>query len=253
MERTAVLARLTWQQATLQAVRPETPTARTLTLAVPGWVGHQPGQHLDLRLTAAGGYTAQRAYSIGSAPTNDTVELTVELTPGGEVSPFLAQMAHPGVCMEVRGPLGGWFAWSPSETSPVQLIGGGSGVVPLMSMLRTHRTVGHQTPMRMLYSVRSPDALLFARELTAGHRAGAADQTTVVYSRHAPPGDARRPGRIDSTDVATHVLAVEDRPLCFVCGPTPFVEGVIGLLLRVGHDPQQIRAERFGAGRTSSP
>jgi len=159
-------------------------------------------------------------------------------------------MAHPGVRVEVRGPLGGWFVWSPNEAGPVQLIGGGSGVVPLMSMLRTHRAIGHRAPMRLLYSVRSPDALLFAGELTAGDRVGAADQVTVVYSRQAPSGDLRGPGRVDAADVATHVLAAEDRPMCFVCGPTPFVEAVNELLGRAGHDLHQIRAERFGTGRT---
>ena len=251
MARTAVLGRLTWQSATLEGVRRETATARTLTLAVRGWQGHKPGQHVDVRLTAAGGYTAQRAYSIASAPTADTLELTVEATPGGEVSPFLAQMAEPGVALEVRGPLGGWFVWSPTEQQPVQLIGGGSGVVPLMSMLRTHRAVRHPSTMWLLYSARFPEAVLFSHELAAaGDPADGADRATLVYSRRSPAGEDRQPHRIDARDVAAHVLAPEDAPRCYVCGPTPFVEAVIALLLLAGHDPELIRAERFGAGRT---
>jgi ferredoxin-NADP reductase len=248
---TALLERLTWRRSTLEAVRPETATARTLRLTAPGWQGHRPGQHVDVRLTAANGYTAQRAYSIGSPPSPDTLELTVEATPGGEVSPFLARVAKPGVQLEIRGPLGGWFVWSPAQQEPVQLIGGGSGVVPLMSMLRTHRAGRHTAPMRLLYSVRSPGALLYAPELVEYDGRGAADQATVVYSREAPAGDPRSPRRLEGADLAAHALAAAQDPQCYVCGPTPFVEAVIGLLLHAGHAPERIRAERFGAGRTA--
>lgn len=247
MARAAVLARLTWRRARLEAVHPETATARTLALTVPGWTGHTPGQHVDVRVTAPDGYAAIRAYSIGSAPATGTLSLTVEATEHGEVSPYLADIAQPGVELEVRGPLGRWFVWSPATegAEPVQLIGGGSGVVPLMSMLRTHRTVASPTPMRLLCSVRSPAALLYAAELE--EHGGA---VTVVYTRDAPAGHPRPPRRVDAADLSRHVLPAEVRPQCYVCGPTPFVEAVIQILLEQGHPSDRIRAERFGSGRS---
>ena len=214
-------------------------------LTVPGWTGHVPGQHVDVRVTAPDGYSAIRAYSIASVPTDGAVTLTVERTDRGEVSPFLVEIARPGVDLEVRGPLGRWFVWSPTSTEPVQLIGGGSGVVPLMSMLRTHRSVASGTPMRLLCSVRSPDALLYASEL-----AELRDSVAVVYTRQAPAGDRRAPARLGSADLMDHVIPPAERPQCYVCGPTPFVETVVELLLEHGHPTDRIRAERFGSGRS---
>ncbi len=254
MARTATLGRLTWRRATLTAIHRETDTARTLALSIPDWPGHQPGQHLELRLTSRDGYSAQRPYSIASAPGGSTVTLTVETTPGGEVSPFLTRMAHSGTLVEVRGPLGGWFVWTPEVTRPVQLVGGGSGVVPLMSMLRTHRSISHPCPMRLLYSVRDPAALLYPSELGEASRApaGAAPDdsgVTVLYSRRAPSDDPRGAGRIVGHDLAAHALPAATNPLCFVCGPTSFVETAIDLLQAAGHAADAIRAERFGQGR----
>lgn len=212
-------------------------------MAVPGWPGHQAGQHVDVRLTAPGGYTAVRPYSIGSAPASETFDLTIEDTPGGEVSPFLTQQARPGVTVDIRGPLGRWFVWRPELEEPVQLVAGGSGLVPLMSMLRTHLKVGHSSPMRLLYSVRTPSSALYAPELST-------PDVDIVYTREAPAGHPRGPGRMRDEDVAVATIPAQQRPICFVCGPTLFVETVIALLVGQGHDPQLIRAERFGAGRS---
>lgn len=245
MARAAVLARLTWRPATLARVRRETDMANTLTWEVAGWTGHVPGQHVDLRLTAPDGYTAVRPYSIASLPAERTLDLTVATTSGGEVSPYLVQMAQPGVVVEVRGPLGEWFVWRPGQMEPVQLIAGGTGLVPLMSMLRTHRAHRCSSEMRLLYSTRAPDSLLYAEELAPQRP----DEVTVVYTRTGRSPDTRTAHRLDAMDVATHAIPAAQQPLCYVCGPTDFVEAAIGLLLQAGHDPRRIRAERFGAGR----
>ena len=248
MATAAILERLTWRPATLESVRHETSTARALTFIVPGWSGHTAGQHVDLRLTAPDGYMAMRPYSIGSAPSAEAIKLTVELHPGGEVSSFLTQVASPGMKVEVRGPLGGWFAWSPALSEPVQLVAGGSGVVPLVSMLRAHRAVRHPSPMRLLYSLRTPDSTLYARELSAWRPQP--QQVNILYSRRAPAGNGRPPGRLNAADLRRYAIPADQQPLCYVCGPTPFVETAIGLLLDHGHEPSQIRAERFGVERT---
>jgi ferredoxin-NADP reductase len=226
-------------------VREETATVRTLTWAVAGWAGHVPGQHVDLRVTAPDGYTASRPYSIASSPATESLELTIAATEGGEVSPYLVHTARPGVGVELRGPLGEWFVWRPHQVEPVQLIAGGTGLAPLMSMLRTHRSQQNGSEMRLLYSTRAPDSLLYAAELSAS---GANEEVTVVYTRTGHPMDVRTPHRLDASDVATQVLPATQAPLCYVCGPTDFVEAVIGLLLHEGHDPRRIRAERFGSG-----
>ena len=249
MARAAVLGRLTWRSATLQSTRAETETARTLTWHVPGWAGHLPGQHVDLRLTAPDGYTAQRPYSIGSAPAEDTFDLTVEAASGGEVSPFLVEDARPGVSVEFRGPLGGWFVWRPEQPDPVQLIAGGSGLVPVMSMLRTHRPGHRNSEMRLLYSTRTPASMLYADELTE-QPARAGETLDVVYTRGRPASHPRPPRRLDATDLARYVIPASRDPLCYVCGPTPFVEAVTAELLGQGHDKDRVRAERFGAGGT---
>ena len=173
MARAAVLGRLTWRVAVVEALREETSTARTLVLRVAGWPGHQAGQHVDVRLTAPDGYTAVRSYSIASAPDLDLVELTVELVVDGEVSPYLCREVSVGDRFEVRGPVGGWFVWRPEQHEPLQLLAGGSGIAPLMSMLRVRGDDGSRAPARLLYSVRTPQAVYYAEELRRRERSSA--------------------------------------------------------------------------------
>ena len=208
---------------------------------MPGWPGHLAGQHIDVRLTAEDGYTAQRSYSLSAASDGEFVEITVQLVRDGEVSPYLVGEMQVGDAVDVLGPLGGWFVWRPEQAEPAQLIGGGAGVAPLMAMWRTHTKVSSGAPMRLLYSARTPQDTYFTAELR-GHNGVA-----VLYSREALPDDPRQPHRIDAADLAGHTLAATRQPTCYVCGPTPFVEAVIGLLIDAHHDPSRIRAERFGA------
>jgi ferredoxin-NADP reductase len=237
-------ARISWQVATVTDVRRETATARTLVLDVPEWPGHLPGQHLDVRLTAPDGYRASRSYSIASAWTDRTIELTVEQVPGGEVSPYLVEVLKVGDPLEIRGPVGGWFVWKPDQTGPVQLIGGGSGIVPLMAMLRAHAAAASTTPVRLLYSVRRPTSVIYVDGLK---QVATSDDVEVrfVYTREAPAGEPRV-GRIDADLVERLAFRPEDEPTTYVCGPTPFVETVADLLVAAGHDPARVRTERFG-------
>ena len=195
MARAAVLGRLTWQVGTVADVREETATARTITVDVPGWAGHTAGQHVDVRLTAADGYSTQRSYSVASAPGPGRLELTVQRLEDGEVSPYLTDVLKPGFPLELRGPIGGWFAWDPAVTGPVLLVGGGSGVVPLMSMIRARAAVGSRAPFRLVYSVRSPETGLYTAELARRGQAGDGLEVTYVYTRSAPPGAQARVGR----------------------------------------------------------
>ena len=241
------MARLTWQHATVVGIHQETTTARTLTLDVDGWLGHRPGQHVDVRLTADDGYTAVRPYSVATPRDGTLIDLTVELTEGGEVSSYLVADAALGTEMEVRGPLGGWFVWDPGDSAPVQLIGGGVGVAPLMAMLREHDRQVERHPMRLIYVTRDPGRLLYAKELV--QRAEAVDPTstiTIVYTRHAPDSSARPPGRLTASDITVYGLPALSRTRCYVCGPTAFVEASIGLLEAAGFSGTDIRAERFG-------
>ncbi len=242
MERTAIRRRLSWQVATVTEVRRETATARTIVLDVPDWPGHLAGQHLDVRLTAPDGYRASRSYSIASAWTGTTIELTVESVPDGEVSPYLVDVVKPGDPLELRGPVGGWFVWKPEQEGPVQLIGGGSGVVPLRAMLQAHTS--STTPVRLLYSVRRPTSVIYVDDLK---ELAAADDVhiSLVYTREAPAGETRV-GRIDADVIDRLAFAPADEPTTYVCGPTPFVETVADLLVAAGHDPARIRTERFG-------
>ncbi|MGW6275991.1 ferredoxin reductase [Kribbella sp. NPDC055071] len=244
MERTAIRRRLSWQVATVSDVRRETETARTLTLDVPDWPGHLAGQHLDVRLTAPDGYRASRSYSIASAWTGATIELTVEQVPDGEVSPYLVDVIKVGDPLEIRGPVGGWFVWKPEQEGPVQLIGGGSGVVPLRAMLRAHSAAVSTTPVRLLYSVRRPESVIYVSDLK---ELAASDDVDVrlVYTREAPAGEPRV-GRIDAEVIEQHALPPDQLPTTYVCGPTPFVETVADLLVAAGHDPARVRTERFG-------
>ena len=242
--RLAVPATLTWRVATVAALRDETATARTLGLDVPGWPGHLAGQHVDVRLTAADGYTAVRSYSIASDAAGDRIEITVERIRDGEVSPYLAQAAAVGIPLEVRGPIGGWFTWRPDQSEPVQLVAGGSGVVPLMAMVRAHAAAGSATPIRLLYSPRRPDTVIYRDELA--RRAGAGRPVDFAYTRVTPPGWARPPGRVDAALLAATTFAPDVAPTCYVCGPTAFVETIADLLLATGHDAARVRTERFG-------
>ena len=245
--------RPTWFPARLVGLRSETATARTLTFEVPGWPGHLAGQHVDVRLTAADGYSAQRAYSISAPTDGDLVSITVQEVGTGEVSPYLEETMELGDQLEIRGPIGGWFVWSPSTEAPVEqpvlLVAGGSGVVPLMAMIRERARSGSRAPFRLVYSVRSPSEVLYAAELA--QRAADDDglRVELVHTRSGPPDGSRAVGRITSADLATPPDAGwpdNPPPRAYVCGPTAFVEHSIRLLLDIGYSNSSIRAERFG-------
>ena len=194
-----------------------------------------------MRLTAADGYRAQRSYSL-AAPTNgDRVELTVQRLPDGEVSSYLTDVISIGDPVELRGPIGGWFVWRPTDTQPVLLVAGGSGIVPLMAMLRARRAAGSRVPFRLLYSVRAPAEVYYAGEF----RQPGVD-VTFVYTRAVPEGWPHPPRRLTVADVNSHGWPADFAPDCFVCGPTGFVEAVADMLVALGHDPQRVRTERFG-------
>ncbi|MFG2747126.1 ferredoxin reductase [Streptomyces chartreusis] len=235
--------RLRWRTARLTRRRDESSLARTLVFDVPGWPGHQAGQHVDVRLTAEDGYSTQRSYSVASAPDGERVELTVQQADGGEVSPYLTDELAVGDLVELRGPVGGWFVWKPEQKEPVFLLAGGSGLVPLMAMIRMRRAVGSRTPFRLLYSVRSPETQLFTSELRRGDPGL---DTTYVYTRSTPLEWPRPAGRIDASDVSGRGWPPDFEPTCYVCGSTGFVETAAGLLVALGHHPGRIRTERFG-------
>lgn len=230
----------------MTGVREETPTARTIALDVPGWPGHDAGQHVDVRLTSADGYTAVRTYSIANPPETNRVELTVEPIASGEVSPYLTQVASAGDQVELRGPIGGWFVWKPEQTEPVQLVAGGSGLVPLMAMIRSHAQAASRAPFRLLCSARSPETVLYARELSERAAKMEALAVTYAYTRSIPPGWSRPPRRVDAALIAASAWSAERKPTCYVCGPTGFVESVAVLLTSAGHETSRIRTERFG-------
>jgi ferredoxin-NADP reductase len=238
---------LEWRVVTVRSVRPETPGAHTVVLDVPDWPGHLAGQHVDVRLTAEDGYQAQRSYSIASAPEDPGLELTVERIDDGEVSPYLVDEMAPGDMCELRGPIGGWFVWDADDGGPLLLVGGGSGVVPLMSMLR-HRAALHSgVPARLLLSARALDDVLYADELHALDADDDELDVSITLTRTAPPdwpGYARRVDRPMLEEVA---WPAADRPRVYVCGPTPFVESVAAGLVDLGHDAGLVKTERFGA------
>jgi ferredoxin-NADP reductase len=235
---------LVWQVGHLVAAHRETATARTLDIDIPGWTGNVAGQHLDLRLTAPDGYTATRSYSIASAGTGTRIQLAVDKLPDGEVSPYLVDDVMVGDELEVRGPLGGWFVWRPTDTGPVQLIAGGSGVVPLMAMLRSRRDSGSSVPFRLLYSVRTPGDVIFRSELDELGAGG----TSIdwAYTRQTPPNWPSPPGRVSAELLKSVVLPISDDPTVFVCGPTGFVEAVADILVELGYSAERVKTERFG-------
>jgi ferredoxin-NADP reductase len=243
MAGTAVRGRLTWQTATVGPVTDETPTVRTLRLEVPDWPGHRAGQHVDIRLTADDGYQAERAYSIASAP-GEPLTITVERLDDGEVSPYLTEEAQPGDQLEVRGPIGGYFVWETETGGPLLLAAGGSGVVPLRAILRHRSLVGSSVPVRLLYSSRSWEDVIYSTELDMP-----ADGVEVIQTltRSQPPmwhGYARR---VDRQMLAEVAWPTADRPLAYVCGPTSFVEWVATGLVGLGYPAGRVKTERFGA------
>jgi ferredoxin-NADP reductase len=236
--------------ATVTEVRRENERAVTIVLDVPGWPGHLAGQHVDVRLTAEDGYQAQRSYSVASAPDGDRVELTVVAVEDGEVSEYLTTIVAAGDQLEVRGPVGGWFVWRPDAPGPfrpVLLVAGGSGLVPLMAMIRVRAESAAKVPFRLVYSVRDPGSLLYREELDRLSRKDGGLHVTFAFTRTAPPGSAWRTGRISARLLAEAGWPSVDEPDVFVCGPTGFVESAANLLVDLGHDPQRIRTERFGS------
>jgi ferredoxin-NADP reductase len=241
--------RRTWRPAVLVERRPETPSAATLVLDVPGWPGHLAGQHVDVRLTAPDGYQAARSYSLAAPADGERIEITVQAVPDGEVSSFLVGDAASGDSMEVRGPVGGWFVWKPENSGPVLLVAGGSGVVPLMAMIRSRDATGPGTdraPFRLIYSVRGPADRIYDHELQRRVGEDSDLDVTLIYTRTAPAGAPRPTGRISIDDLVSYGWAAELEPTCYVCGPTGFVETVANLLIFLGHDPSKIKTERFG-------
>jgi ferredoxin-NADP reductase len=232
-------------------VRPETPSAVTLALDVAGWPGHIAGQHVDVRLTAENGYAATRSYSIASGPSSSAgpLEITVQKVNGGEVSGYLAGIARPGDMMEVRGPIGGYFVWPPRDgdtKSPVLLVAGGSGIVPLMSMVRSRAVLAGRTPVRLIYSVRAPREVIYAEELRRRVRDDHGLDVAFAFTRAAPEGWRGRVGRISARTLASDGWPADLGPQVYVCGPTGFVEAVADLLVEAGHEPRRVRTERFG-------
>jgi ferredoxin-NADP reductase len=237
---------MSWRVATVVALRDQSPTARSILLDVPEWPGHDAGQHVDVRLTAPDGYTAVRSYSIASAVEGNRIELTVEQLPDGEVSPYLGSELVVGDLIEIRGPIGGWFVWRPEQQEPVQLIAGGSGVVPLLAIARSHAATDARSPIRLLYSVRDPSSVLHGAELEELATRDSGLILTYAFTRSVPLGWDRRPGRVDAALLAESTWPPQLSPTCYVCGPTGFVESVADLLVAAGHDPARVRTERFG-------
>jgi Flavodoxin reductases (ferredoxin-NADPH reductases) family 1 len=233
----------TWLTGTVRQARPLTESSRSIIFTVPGWPGSEAGQHVDIRLTAPDGYQAVRSYSIASASGGEQVELAIARIPEGEVSPFLVDDIEIGDAVELRGPLGGWFVWRPAESGPVQLIAGGSGVVPFLAMIRANVTSGGKAPMRLLYSLRAPEDALYRDELS---QPSANVSVNWHYTRAAPPGWSRTPARLSADDLRERTFAPEDVSRTYVCGPTGFVEAVARALISIGHDTESIRTERFG-------
>jgi ferredoxin-NADP reductase len=242
----AVLRRLTWTIAAVVSRVDETPRVRSLAFDVPDWPGHLPGQHIDVRLTAEDGYRAQRSYSIATPPDGSRVTITVERLPDGEVSPYLTDVLVIGDQVELRGPIGGYFVWEPDRGGPLGLIAGGSGVVPLMAMLRARVAAGSSVPVRMLCSWRTAEDVIYADELAAIARDADGVSITHTLTRSAPEGWTGRRGRLDRDAIAELAWPPEDAPVTYLCGPTGFVEAVASVLVELGHAPDRILTERFG-------
>ncbi|RZT07620.1 ferredoxin-NADP reductase [Kribbella sp. VKM Ac-2569] len=245
MERAALPGRLTWQTGTVVSMTVETPRVTTIALAIRDWPGHRAGQHVDVRLTAPDGYQTERSYSIASAPEDADVSLTVERLDDGEVSPYLVDELRPGDEIELRGPVGGYFAWDNELGGPLFLVAGGSGLVPFRSMLRHHRASGSRVPVRLLCSARSLELLIYREELIKLAADDLVD-VSVTLTREAPDDWRGYRGRIDPALLSTTGWSAKEEPLTYICGPTAFVETAAAGLVALGHDPGRIRTERFG-------
>ena len=219
---------------------------KTLALDAPEWQGHRAGQHVDVRLTAEDGYQAQRSYSIASAPEDGRLLLTVEELEDGEVSPYLTEELRVGDKLELRGPIGGYFVWEAAEGGPVLLVGGGSGVVPLMAMARHRTATGSDARMRLLYSSRRLEEVIYALELERLVARGDGFEVVHTLTREQPPGWSGYARRVDAAMLGEVAFAPTESPIAFVCGPTGFVESVANALLGLGYPPQRVKTERFG-------
>jgi ferredoxin-NADP reductase len=246
VERAALPGRLTWKSAAVVELVDETEHAKSIVLDLDDWPGHRAGQHVDVRLTADDGYQAQRSYSIASAPEDGYLTLTVERLEDGEVSPYLVDVLQPGDELELRGPIGGYFVWEVALGGPLLLLAGGSGIAPLRAMLRHRAATDSTVPVRLLYSARTLDEVIYRDELA---RLAAFDEVDIRFTltREWPEGWRGYRRRIDKEILAEIAWAPEDRPLVFVCGPTAFVEVAAGTLVDLGHEPGRIKTERFGA------
>jgi ferredoxin-NADP reductase len=244
MAGTAVLGRLIWRVADVVDVITETPRATTLVFDVPGWPGHRAGQHVDVRLTAEDGYQTERSYSISSAPDGTRIALTVVRIEDGEVSPYLTDELRPGDQLELRGPVGGYFVWEPAHGGPLLLVAGGSGLAPLMAMIRLRAAVGSDAETRLLVSSRTREEILYRAELERLDGDGLSVVHTLTASR--PPGWSGYARRVDADMLAEVGPGPTAQPRAFVCGPTPFVEAVAEALVTLGHEPWRIKTERFG-------
>lgn len=241
-----MVTRADWFVGTVTEATMLTRTGRRLLVDVPGWPGNRPGQHLDLRLTAEDGYQAVRSYSIASVGDEERIELAVDRLPTGEVSPYLVEELRAGDQLELRGPLGTFFVWRPTDTAPVHLVAGGSGIVPLMAMLRSHAASGSTVPFHLQYSVRSPRDVFFSHELVELARSPYLT-VTYIYTRQVPPGWRVPPARITAEVVAAEAFRRDESPVAFVCGPTGFVETVADILVDLDvFAPDAIKTERFG-------
>ncbi|HEX7145721.1 MAG TPA: ferredoxin reductase [Gaiellaceae bacterium] len=246
MARAAVLGRLSWTLGEVVELIDETPRVRSIVLDVPDWPRHRAGQHVDVRLTAEDGYQAQRSYSIASAPEDPRLALTVERLPDGEVSSYLVGELRPGDMLELRGPIGGYFVWEASRQEPLLLVAGGSGIVPLMSMLR-HREASATVPgARLVYSSRSWEDVIYREELERLSSAAGGPQVIHTLTRTQPPGWTGYARRVDGAMLAEAAWAPSADPMAFVCGPTPFVESVASALVLIGYRPTSVKTERFG-------
>jgi ferredoxin-NADP reductase len=238
---------LSWRLAEVVDVVPETPRTKSLVLEVPGWEGHKAGQHVDVRLTSEDGYQAQRSYSIASAPEDERSVLTVDRIEDGEVSPYLTDVLMAGDKLELRGPIGGYFAWDAKDGGSLLLVAGGSGVVPLTAMIRHRGAVGSDVPTRLLYSSRSYEEIIYREELEnlAAHDGSLEVIHTLTRSR--PVGWSGYHRHIDAGMLEEVAWPLDESPLAFVCGPTPLVEAVGAALVGLGHSAARVRTERFGA------